>query len=177
MFSSIIFFSALFFFVATALPLTTWSTCHPDFEGAAVAVSVFFGRPYPPVSWSVNPAVGSPVIGSTSSSKFLFQQNGDYDPTYTIKHATVNNLTLAVELNGGGLATDYVDWSGSDVNQKWKVECVTCITNISQQQGVVASGCTIASDNTDTGGFCVGEITPGRQLELAVCNQQFVFSV
>ncbi|PBK94504.1 hypothetical protein ARMGADRAFT_1164637 [Armillaria gallica] len=172
---NMLFFSALLLTAATASPLTARSTCNPNFEGASLTVSGYSGVPYGVVSWSANPATGAPVVASTSPSKFFFQQNGDPDVTYTIK--TVANNNFAVELDGGGLVMDSVDWSGSNVNQTWKVECTTCATNISQQRGVVASGCIISSANTDTSGFCVRATRPGRQLDLAVCSQQFDFSV
>ncbi|KAK0200197.1 hypothetical protein DFS33DRAFT_1277680 [Desarmillaria ectypa] len=168
-----LFFSALFFTAATTSPLGAQSTCHPNFEGAILTVSAYSGVSYGTLSWETNPAVGSPVVASTSPSRFLFQQNGDYDPAYTIK--TVDNL-FAIERNGGGLVVNNVDW-----NQKWTVECTTCATNISQQKGVVASGCTIASADPITDGFCVRESRPGRQVDLAICpgpgNGNIVFSV
>ncbi len=84
----LLFFSALFLTAATASPLTTRSTCHPNFEGASLTVSGDSGAPYGVLSWSANPALGAPVVASTSPSKFFFQQNGDPDVTYTIKYAS-----------------------------------------------------------------------------------------
>ncbi|KAK0481236.1 hypothetical protein IW261DRAFT_1065114 [Armillaria novae-zelandiae] len=170
-----LFFSALLLTAATASPLTARGTCNPNFEGASLTVSDYSGAPITALSWAANPAAGAPVVAGTSPSKFFFQQNGDADVTYTIK--TVANNNFAVELDGKVLIMDNVDPSGSDVNQKWKVECTTCATNISQQKGVVASGCTISSANSDTSGLCVQENGPGSQLKLAACSQQFDFSV
>ncbi|KAK0200172.1 hypothetical protein DFS33DRAFT_128933 [Desarmillaria ectypa] len=165
------FFSALFFTAATASPLAARGNCHPNFEGAALTVST----PSSALSWSANPAVGAPVIASSSSSKFFFQQNGSPVVSYTVK--TVANNNFAVELNGGALSMDNVDWSGSNVNQKWMVDCSVCATDISQKKGVVASGCSITSN---TNGLCV-TAKPGAQLTLASCStvgdQQFDFSV
>ncbi|KAK0200183.1 hypothetical protein DFS33DRAFT_1490620 [Desarmillaria ectypa] len=172
MFSSTIafLFSALFFTAAAASPLDARSTCHPNFEGAALTVT---GSG---LLWTANPAVGAPVTLSSQGSKFFFQQNGTPDVTYTIK--TVANNNFAVELNDVELVMDNVDWSGSNVNQKWTVECSTCATNISQQKGVVASGCIIASSNASTNGWCV---TSGFPLTIIPCsrrwNQVFDFSV
>ncbi|KAK0501988.1 hypothetical protein EDD18DRAFT_1100483 [Armillaria luteobubalina] len=170
-----LFFSALLLTAATASPLTARGTCNPNFEGAALTVFLHSGAPITALAWSANPAAGAPVIGSPSASKFFFQQNGDADVTYSIK--TVANNNFAVELDGKVLIMDNVDASGSNVNQKWKVECTTCATNISQQKGVVASGCTISSANTDTKDLCVQENGLGGQLDLATCSQQFDFSV
>ncbi|KAK0214420.1 hypothetical protein IW262DRAFT_271582 [Armillaria fumosa] len=170
-----LFFSALLLTAATASPLTARGTCNPNFEGAPLTVSDYSGVRITALSWSANPAAGAPVVASVSPSKFFFQQNGDPDVTYTIK--TVANNNFAVELDGKVLIMDNVDPSGSNVNQKWTVECTTCATNISQKTGVVASGCTISSANTGTSGLCVQDNGVGGQLDLAACSQQFEFSV
>ncbi|SJL16432.1 uncharacterized protein ARMOST_19956 [Armillaria ostoyae] len=172
---NLLFFSALFLTAATASPLSARGTCSPNFEGASLTVSSYSGAANGVLSWSANPVAGAPVVASTSPSKFFFQQNGDTDVTYTIKTAADDNF--AVELNDYVLVMNGVDWSGSNVNQKWIVECTTCATNISQQKGVVASGCAIFPDNTDHIGYSVREGGPGGQLTLAVYNQQFDFSV
>ncbi|KAK0200189.1 hypothetical protein DFS33DRAFT_1456512 [Desarmillaria ectypa] len=179
MISSIIFFAALLFSAATASPLEARSTCHPNFEGADLTMWTFVGRPYGTLSWASNAAAGSPVISSTLPSRWLVQQNGDYDPTYTIKN--VDNLNVAVELNGTELIMNNIDWSGSNVNQKWKIECSTCATDISHQTGTVAWGCMISSAAPNTSGLCVWLTGPGRQLDLTACPSQgngpFRFSV
>ncbi|KAK0443690.1 uncharacterized protein EV420DRAFT_1768539 [Desarmillaria tabescens] len=186
MYSSTILLISALFSAATASPLTARSICHPNFEGAALTVTGYSA--YGATSWAATPVVGAvtPVVGelangSTAPSKFFFQQNGDDpDVTYTVK--TVANVNFAVELTAtGGVVTHNVDWSGSNVNQKWRVECTTCATDISQKQGVVASGCAISSAFPATNGFCVRMSRPGRELELAICpsegNGNFYFSV
>ncbi|SJL16437.1 uncharacterized protein ARMOST_19961 [Armillaria ostoyae] len=179
MFSSLIFLSALLFSATTASPLEARSMCHPDFEGAILTVSNYGTIPAWSFKWSSNPAVGSPVIASTSPSRWYFQQNGDSDPTYVVKN--VNDLLFAVELDGGKLIMDNVDWSGSNVNQKWKVECASCATDIAQQTGVVASGCNISPASPSANGLCVGHTGYGSQLSLVACPSQeygnFYFSV
>ncbi|PBK68035.1 hypothetical protein ARMSODRAFT_1020064 [Armillaria solidipes] len=174
--SSILFFiSALFFTAATASPLAARGGvtpgCHPNFEGAALTLTTPSGAN----SWSAKPAVGAPVISGSSPSKFFFQQNGNPVVSYTVK--TVENNNFAVELNGGALSMANVDWSGSNANQKWMVDCSTCSTGISGKKGVVASSCSITSN---TNGLCVTN-KPGAQLTLASCNdsadQKFDFSV
>ncbi|KAK0213439.1 hypothetical protein DFS33DRAFT_1289302 [Desarmillaria ectypa] len=167
MFSSIILLSALLFSTATASPLEARSTCHPNFEGAILTVFAYVGRPFGTLSWSSNAAAGEPVYTSASPSRWYVQQNGDYNPTYTIKN--VDNLNVAVELNGTQLIMDNIDWSGSNVNQKWKIECSSCATDISHQTGVVASGCVISSAAPNTDGLCVWRAGYWRQLDLTDC--------
>ncbi|PBK94495.1 hypothetical protein ARMGADRAFT_1164629 [Armillaria gallica] len=146
MYSSTILFFSAFFFAAAPLAVCGW--CTPNFEGAAL--TVVWNHT---LSWSANPAVGAPIIASTLPSKFFFQQNGDDpDVTYTIK--TADNVNFAAEYDGQKFFIDNVDWSGTNENQKWKVICSTCATNISQQKGVVASYCQITS-KTDS--LCVTE--------------------
>ncbi|KAK0200182.1 hypothetical protein DFS33DRAFT_129843 [Desarmillaria ectypa] len=163
-----ILFSALLFFAPTA-----WGTCHPNFEGTALTLGAHT------LSWAANPAVGAPVlmIPSSQSTEFFFQQNGDDpDVTYTIK--TVANNNFAVELNStsGELVMDNVDWSGSNANQKWTVECTTCATDISQKKGVVASGCSVASH---TNGLCTRSYRIGSPMVLVPCGswEEVDFSV
>ncbi|KAK0200195.1 hypothetical protein DFS33DRAFT_1359571 [Desarmillaria ectypa] len=179
MFSSVIFLSALLFSIATASPLEARSTCHPNFEGAILTVSTYIGKHYASIKWSSYPDVGSPVIVTHSPSKWYVQQNGDYDPTYTIKN--VDNLNFAVELDGGKLIMDNIDWSGSNVNQKWKIECASCDTNISQQKGIVASGCTISPASPSSNGLCVRHTGVDTQLVVDACpievSGPFYFSV
>ncbi|PBK94500.1 hypothetical protein ARMGADRAFT_1011949 [Armillaria gallica] len=180
MFSSVIFLSALIFSVATASPLEVRSTCHPDFEGAILTVANYGTIPAWSFKWSSDPTVGSPVIADNSPSKWSLQQNGDYDPpTYTVKN--VDNLLLAVELDGGKLIMDNVDWSGSNVDQKWKVECASCATDIAHQTGVVASGCNISPASPSANGLCVGHTGFRSQLSLVACPSgeygSFYFSV
>ncbi|KAK0431577.1 hypothetical protein EV421DRAFT_2041208 [Armillaria borealis] len=177
MFSSIIL-PVLLFTAATASPLVPRSTCHPVFENFAIlTVSEYTGRPYGRFSWSSNPAVGSPVVASTSPSRWYVQQNGDYDPpTYTIKN--VDNLLFDVELDGGVLVMDNIDWSGSNVNQKWKIECASCPTE--GQTGVVAWGCNISPASSSANGLCVRQTGLGSQYDLAPCSSfggSFYFSV
>ncbi|SJL16441.1 uncharacterized protein ARMOST_19965 [Armillaria ostoyae] len=157
MYSSTIFFSALFF---TAVPLAAQGWCTPNFEGAAL--SVVWNNT---LSWSANPAVGAPIIASTLPSKFFFQQNGDDpDVTYTIK--TADNVNFAAEYDGQRFFIDNADWSGNNENQKWRVLCSTCATDISQQKGVVASNCQITS-KTDS--LCVTEGAGPGPLTLYYC--------
>ncbi|PBK67968.1 hypothetical protein ARMSODRAFT_976257 [Armillaria solidipes] len=163
--STILFFSALFF---TAAPLAARGWCTPNFEGAAVTV-VWNNT----LSWSASPAVGAPIIASTLPSKFFFQQNGDDpDVTYTINlsdenfHRTVDNVNFAAEYDGQRFFIDNVDWSGTNENQKWRVLCSTCATDISQQKGIVASNCQITS-KTDS--LCVTEETGPGPLTLYYC--------
>ncbi|KAK0213428.1 hypothetical protein DFS33DRAFT_1377916 [Desarmillaria ectypa] len=183
MFSSIIFFSALLFSTATASPLEARSTCHPNFEGATLLVSTNVISPYySTLSWVNNNAAASePVITSPSPfpTKWYVQQNGDYDSTYTIKN--FYNLNIAVELNGTQVIMDNIDWSGSNVNQKWKIECSACPTDISHQTGVVASGCIISSAAPSTSGLCIWMSGWNRHLDLTECpgnvNGNYYFSV
>ncbi|KAK0215227.1 hypothetical protein EDD85DRAFT_871736 [Armillaria nabsnona] len=177
MLTSVAFLSALLFSAATASPLEARSTCHPNFEGAILTVFSYADRPYWTNKWSSNPAVGSPVIASNSPSRWYFQQNGDSDPTYTVKN--VDNLLFDVELDGDVLVMDNVDWSGSNVNQKWKVECVSCATDIAQQTGTVAWGCNIAPASPSANGLCVRDTGLGSQLSLTACPSygNFYFSV
>ncbi|KAK0184324.1 hypothetical protein F5146DRAFT_246232 [Armillaria mellea] len=176
MFSSIIL-SALLFTVATASPLVPRSICHPVFDNFAIlTVSENTGKPYGRFSWTSNPAVGSPVVASTSPSRWYIQQNGDYDPTtYTIKN--VDNLLFDVELKDGVLVMDNIDWSGSNVNQKWKIECASCPTD--SQTGVVASGCNISPASPSVNGLCARQTGLGSQLSLVACPSygNFYFSV
>ncbi|KAK0200192.1 hypothetical protein DFS33DRAFT_1359509 [Desarmillaria ectypa] len=154
---TILFFFTLFF---TAAPLAASGWCTPNFEDTAVTV-VWNGT----LSWSANPAIGAPIVSSTSPSEFFFQQNGDDpDVTYTVK--TAANVNFAVEYDGQRMFMDNVDWSGSNVNQKWKVICSACATDISQQKGVVASRCEITSK---TDGWCVTEGTEPGPLTLYYC--------
>ncbi|KAK0215221.1 hypothetical protein EDD85DRAFT_497384 [Armillaria nabsnona] len=173
--STILFFSALFI---TAAPLAARGSCTPNFEGAALTVVWNWNNT---LSWSASPAVGAPLIASTLPSKFFFQQNGDDpDVTYTIK--TVNNVNFAAECDGQRFFIDNVDWSGTNENQKWRVSCSTCATNISQQKGVVASKCRITS-KTDS--LCVMAGAGPGPLALYYCmaygghgaNVDFDFSV
>ncbi|KAK0443686.1 uncharacterized protein EV420DRAFT_1649147 [Desarmillaria tabescens] len=180
MFSSIIFFSSLLFTAATAAPLEARSTCNPDFEGAILTVSSYTGKPYGRLSWSSNPAVGAPVVASTAASRWYVQQNGDYNPaTYTFKN--IDNLLFDVELKDEGLIMDNIDWSGANVNQKWKVECGSCATDIAHQLGIVASGCTISPAAPSASGKCVTQNGFGQQLDLVACPAgglgNFYFSV
>ncbi|KAK0441253.1 uncharacterized protein EV420DRAFT_1650169 [Desarmillaria tabescens] len=148
------FFSALFFAAASASPLAARGTCHPNFEGAC--------------SHCVYPEWCTLV--------FFFQQNGSPVVSYTVKTEANNNF--AVELKGNALFMNNVDWSGSNVNQKWMVDCTMCSTDISQKKGVVASGCTITSNTNN--GLCV-TAKPNAQMTLTPCSnsgdQQFNFSV
>ncbi|KAK0476370.1 hypothetical protein IW261DRAFT_1421681 [Armillaria novae-zelandiae] len=151
--------------------------CYPDFEGAILTVSNYGTIPAWSFKWSSNPAVGSPVIANTSPSRWYFQQTGDYDPpTYTIKN--VDNLLLDVELSGGKLTMDNVRLVG---DQKWKVECASCATDITQQTGVVAEGCNISPASPSANGLCVGHTGYGSQLSLVACPYEeygnFYFSV
>ncbi|KAK0200199.1 hypothetical protein DFS33DRAFT_130628 [Desarmillaria ectypa] len=163
-----LFFSALFF-TATAR-----GACHPNFEGAALTVGAWNGE----LAWTADPYVSAPVVISPHPSKFFFQQNGDDpDVTYTVK--TVANNNYGVKINGTRLYMDTVDWLGTDVNKKWKVECATCATDISQKKGVVATGCAIASAANR---LCVSAgDRNGAQLALAPCasygSEQFQFVV
>ncbi|KAK0214417.1 hypothetical protein IW262DRAFT_271269 [Armillaria fumosa] len=179
MFSSLIFLSALLFSAVTASPLEARSMCHPNFEGAILTVFNIGTLPAWSFNWSSNPIAGSPVIAYTTPSRWYFQQNDDYDPTYTIKN--VDNLLLDVELYGGKLIMDNVDWSGSNVDQKWKVECASCATNIAQQTGVVADGCNISPASPSVNELCVGHTGYESQLSLFACPSdgygEFHFSV
>ncbi|KAK0184319.1 hypothetical protein F5146DRAFT_246098 [Armillaria mellea] len=173
--TSLLFFSALLLTAATALPLSARGTCNPNFEGASLTVSSYSDVANEVLSWSANPVAGAPVVASTSPSKFFFQQDGDTNVTYTIK--TAANVNFAVELKDLALVMNSVDPSGGDVNQEWVVECTSCATNISQQKGVVASGCLIFPANSGHIGYSVRESGPGDQLTLAVYTQEFDFSV
>lgn len=169
--SKILFFSALLFTAATASPLAARGSCNPNFEGDALVVSTLNGA----LSWAANPAVGAPVIASTSASEFFFEQNGQPVVSYTAK--TVANDNFAVELKGDVLIMDNFDAAGNDVDQQWMVDCRTC-ADISQKTGIVATECIITSN---TNGFCV-TANPGAQLTLSTCvsgqaNQLFNFSV
>lgn len=176
MLSSIIL-SALLFTAATASPLVPRSTCHPVFDNfATLTVFANTGKPYGRLSWSSNPAVGSPVVVNTSPSRWYVQQNGDYDPpTYTIKN--VDNLLFDVELKDGVLVMDSIDWSGSNVNQKWKIDCAQCPTQ--GQTDIVALGCKISPASPSANGLCVRQTGLGSQLSLAACPSygDFFFSV
>ncbi|KAK0443694.1 uncharacterized protein EV420DRAFT_1023007 [Desarmillaria tabescens] len=154
--STILFFSALFF---ASAPSFVRGWCHPNFEGAALTV-VWNNT----LSWSAEPAVGAPISASTLPSKFFFQQNGDDpDVTYTIK--TAANVNFAAEYDGQRLFMDNADWSGNE-NQKWRVVCNTCETDISQKHGVVASYCEITS-KTDS--LCITEGSGPGPLYLYYC--------
>ncbi|KAK0184322.1 hypothetical protein F5146DRAFT_1006593 [Armillaria mellea] len=170
MFSALISLSALLFSASTASPLKARSMCHPDFEGAILTVSKYDSIPAWSFKWLSNPAVASPVIANTSPSRWYSQQNGDSDHSYTIRN--VGNLLLAVELDGGKLIMDNVDWPGNNVNQKWNVECASCATDIAQQTGVVASGCTISPNSPSANELCVGHTGYGTQLSLVACPSQ-----
>ncbi|KAK0213438.1 hypothetical protein DFS33DRAFT_1377927 [Desarmillaria ectypa] len=171
MFFSIIFLSALLFSTVTASPLEARSTCHPNFEDVTLIVSTHVITPYLSTLYWLNnyAAAGEPVttVPGGYYSRWYVQQNGDYDPTYTIKN--VNNLNFAVELNGTQVIMDNIDWSGSNVNQKWKIECSTCPTDISHQTGVVASGCIISSAAPSASGLCIWEAGWYRHLDLTEC--------
>ncbi|PBK67964.1 hypothetical protein ARMSODRAFT_976252 [Armillaria solidipes] len=177
MFSSVIFLSALIFSVATASPLEARSTCHPDFEGAILTVSNYGTIPAWSFKWSSNqPSVHPSLLilrlrGGTSSRTAI-----------TIPPPTLsNNLLFSVELDSGKLIMDNVDWSDSNVDQKWKVECASCATDIAHQTGVVASGCNISPASPSADGLCVGHTGFGSQLSLVACPSggygNFYFSV
>ncbi|KAK0501974.1 hypothetical protein EDD18DRAFT_1458346 [Armillaria luteobubalina] len=158
MYSSTIFlFSALFL---TAAPLAARAgECNPNFEGAPLTVV------WNDLSWSANPAVGAPIVAGTLSSKFFFQQNrDDTDVTYTIK--TADNVNFAATYDGDKFFIDNVDWSGTNENQKWRVQCTTCATDISQQNGTVASNCQIT---TKIDSLCVTEGNEPGPLTLYYC--------
>ncbi|KAK0214213.1 hypothetical protein EDD85DRAFT_79056 [Armillaria nabsnona] len=140
-----VFFSALFFTPATASPMATRELipgCHPNFAGSALTLSTASGS----VSWSPKAVVGNPLSASTPPSKFFFQQNGFPIVDYTVLK-TMESTNFALELNSGAPSIGNTDPSGSNVNQKWMVDCTFCMPNdISQEKNkVVAKGCSITS--------------------------------
>lgn len=85
----------------------------------------------------------------------------------------MDNLLFAVELDGGKLIMDNVDWSGSNVDQKWKVECASCTTDVAQETGVVAEGCNISPTSPSANELCVGHTGYGSQLSLVTCPSEY----
>ncbi|KAK0213437.1 hypothetical protein DFS33DRAFT_125290 [Desarmillaria ectypa] len=170
MISSIIVLSALLFSAATVSPLETRSTCHPTLQHSSLNVFVVSGKPYATLSWTSKATAGEPVFSSTSPSRWYFQQNNDSDRTYNIHNG--DNPDVAVTLNGTQVIMDNLDWSGSNVNQKWKIECSSCATDISLQTGLVASECIISSAAPSASGLCIWGAGYWRPLDLIDCPTQ-----
>ncbi|PBL04547.1 hypothetical protein ARMGADRAFT_1070996 [Armillaria gallica] len=136
------------------VPVDLQSGCHPNFAGAALTLSTPSGA----LSWSAKPIIGNPLSGSSSPSKFFFQQTGFPIVSYIIK--TVENNNFALEVQGG------VPLIGNNPNQKWVVDCSWCSsTDISLTKGKIASGCRISSD---TNKQCVTSKT--NPMTLTACD-------
>ncbi|PBK98048.1 hypothetical protein ARMGADRAFT_1074922 [Armillaria gallica] len=129
---TILFFFALFLTAAITSPLAVRDAppgCHPNFA----------------VSWSAKAVIGNPLSASTPPSKFFFQQNGFPIVDYMVK--TMESTNLALELNGEAPLISNTDPSGSNVNQKWMVDCTFCTPNdiLQEKNKVIAKGCSITS--------------------------------
>ncbi|PBK98024.1 hypothetical protein ARMGADRAFT_1026159 [Armillaria gallica] len=168
-----ILFFALFLTAAIASPLAARDTppgCHPNSAGSALTLSTMSGS----VSWSAKAVVGNPLSASTSPLKFFFQQNGFPIVDYMVK--TVESTNFALELNGGAPLIGNIDLSGSNVNQKWMVDCTFCTqNNISQEKNkVVAKRCSITST---TNMLCVTSLNSPMTLVACTSSGDELFDI
>uniref|UniRef100_A0A0W0GDG6 Uncharacterized protein n=1 Tax=Moniliophthora roreri TaxID=221103 RepID=A0A0W0GDG6_MONRR len=92
-------------------------TCHPNFEGAGIAIIGANG-----------PVTGNGVVGSYKPDWHI-QQNGQPHPSYIFKD--INNNNIALTLDNGVLLLETASNSGGDPRQLFDINCGTCIPGAS----------------------------------------------
>ncbi|KAI3614324.1 hypothetical protein WG66_000098 [Moniliophthora roreri] len=157
--------STLFFFVAmsismlgSASPLAARDpqTCHPNFEGAGIAIIGANG-----------PVTGNGVVGSYKPDWHI-QQNGQPHPSYIFKD--INNNNIALTLDNGVLLLETASNSGGDPRQLFDINCGTCIPGASTIGAgkTVAHTCKISPHGSAD--LCA-EVTYSGEVKVVSCHE------